>query len=289
MKSFLLAVLIAAPAAAEAPEWDARIAGVEGKEAYIYPEGGGDGVPAEVGAPVEPGDRVSTGKRCRVEIALDPDSLLEMGASSTFVVEKPETGVFARFFLSAGSLMAKLQKFSVQRRTHIRTPTAVAAVRGTEFGLEVAEDGRTDVGVFDEGQVAVLPSEEGFSETLLGPGEETRIGTPGESSAVERDGGRYLAVRKLDRLKRGRERMKGLLSRLERVRAEWKSMGPAERLEFRGRLRERVKDLAPNDRKRIREFQEKRSDRLDRKREGVRNRRGPARQGARRPPPRRRP
>ncbi|MFA5139113.1 MAG: FecR domain-containing protein [Elusimicrobiota bacterium] len=287
MSDLILALLLSSPALAQTPEWDARITEVEGTQAYVYPDGGEEGVPAEVGTPLEPGDRVSTGKKSQVEVALDPDSLFEIGPTSTFTVDKPEEeGLFAQLSLASGRLMAKIMKTALTRRFRVRTPTAVASVRGTEFGVEVGDDGETHVGVFDEGSLGVRPDEEGVSETMLGPGEETRVRLAGKSELVERDGARYLKVGELRRLKKGRERIRKLLGRLERIREGWTRMEPRQRAETRRNIRERIQRLSPDQRGRIREFQKTRSERLEKKRAGAQGRRGPARDNKRRPGPR---
>jgi hypothetical protein len=148
-----LAVLLALPraASAEGDRWDARIAAVSG-DATVRPADGSPEASAEEGMPLEDGDLVVVGDGGFAEVALDGGSLVTVREGSEFVVEKTSRGE-ASFLLKAGSLLAKIQKLASGRFV-VRTPTAVAAVRGTEFGVEVDGE-RTHVGVFDEGKVEV--------------------------------------------------------------------------------------------------------------------------------------
>jgi FecR protein len=82
------------------------------------------------------------------EIVVRPGTQVELGGQS-------QQGV--RVFL--GKVLIRVRRLFTagQERSH-RTPTTVAAVRGTEFGLAVEGDGSTQVFVF-EGRVAVSNSE----------------------------------------------------------------------------------------------------------------------------------
>ncbi|TPW19093.1 MAG: hypothetical protein FD126_3028, partial [Elusimicrobia bacterium] len=162
--NLLLAVLLALsvvvrPAAAD--DWSARITEVSGT-VLIYVEGSEEGLPAEAETPLEDGDRVETGEDGRAELALEAESLMELGPGSSFTVGSTHEAD-SWFSLSLGSLMAKVKSMAATRRKKfsIRTPTSVCAVRGTEFGVEVGEDGETSVGVFDEGKVGVTAGAEG--------------------------------------------------------------------------------------------------------------------------------
>ena len=74
-----------------------------------------------------------------------------------------------------GKVLLRIQRLLVpgQERTH-RTPTTVAAIRGTEFGLAVEASGRTRVFVF-EGLVAVTNPDVAGAATEVGPGRMTVV------------------------------------------------------------------------------------------------------------------
>jgi hypothetical protein len=137
----------------------------------------------------------------------------------------------------------------------VRTATAVAAVRGTEFGVEVDGD-ETHVGVFDEGKVDVS-GEGGAAPELLIANQETRVAK----------GGKPLHAYQLQRLMRHRALMRGHGRRLAAIRKNWKSLPADQRQELRKKALERMKER----RKRL---QEKRKQGVERRNE----RRGPGEQ-----------
>jgi hypothetical protein len=268
-----LAVLLgfASHARAENPaSWDARITQVEG-DVVFYSADSEEGVPAEAGVPLEPGDRLETGQGARAEVALEADSLLELGGGTVFTVDslKQEDAVFG---LTLGSLVAKFRSLVPSgRRARVRTPTAVAAVRGTEFGLEVSGQGETTVGVFDEGKVAVQATgAPEVQETILQANEETVV-------PRHMKGGRaLLAVRSLSRLRGRMPRLERIRARRADLRRSWQSLPPARRIEARRaviqRLRESLKRMPPEKRRQILRRMRGRAD-GGQPREGLRERR----------------
>lgn len=264
MKTLLAALLaLAVPALAE--DWNARVTEAAGT-VLIHVDGAEDGLPAEEGTPLEAGDRIETGADGRAELALEAESLMELGPGSSFTVGSTKEAD-SWFSLSLGSLMAKVKSLADTRRKRfqIRTPTSVCAVRGTEFGVEVGDDGETSVGVFDEGQVAVSAGGDGTgAETLLGAKQETTV-APGD---------RDVKVRRLERLERRRERMSHLRARREVLKRSWKNIPPERRREMRQKWRqnmgEKLKNMPPGRREKVREMKEKRKDRAEERRGGKR-------------------
>ncbi|UPT72573.1 MAG: methylmalonyl-CoA mutase family protein [Elusimicrobiota bacterium] len=185
MKTFFRAVLVlalAVPAFAE--NWDARLGDVSG-DVSVQPADGSPEVSGEADMPLEEGDRVVVGEGGSAEVALDGGSLITVREKSDLKIEKSDKAD-SSFFLAAGSLLAKIQKLGTQR-FRVRTTSAVAAVRGTEFGVEVdGED--SHVGVFDEGKVEVTGAAGGTPELLIS-NQETSVAkgaapsTPSRSSA----------------------------------------------------------------------------------------------------------
>ena len=92
-----------------------------------------------------PGDLVRTGSG-RATVQFRDGSRVALDPGAAFIVEA-ETLRETSIFLSAGKLWAAVSK-SAARRFAVRTPSAVAAVRGTEFSVEVAGKARTAVEVF---------------------------------------------------------------------------------------------------------------------------------------------
>lgn len=116
--------------------WDARVTRVKGKVTIFMAEGGGEhGIKAKRDMPLSKGDRIVVGGKGLAEVGFKGDSAVQLGPGSELVVgsvEKKST----RLKLTMGYLVAKLKLFS-RRQFRVRTPTATAAVRGTEFAVEV--------------------------------------------------------------------------------------------------------------------------------------------------------
>lgn len=242
----------------DAAVFEARITDLKG-EVYVFHKGEDEGFEARVDTPLEPGDRIETRGRSHAELALEADSILELGSNSIFTVDalKEEESIFA---LSLGSLVAKFRTYvrNSRRGYRVLTPTAVAAVRGTEFGVEVDEEGGTSVGVYDEGEVAVTTTDESVDETILRAQEEAQIPRGAlEGHWEKRDGRRFLKRRKLRTLKARHARIEKLRARRAHLRKAWKRMPPHARKEMRMRMaqnhRARLQELSPEKRRHLRQ------------------------------------
>ncbi|MBI5622211.1 MAG: FecR domain-containing protein [Elusimicrobia bacterium] len=231
-----------APAAPEtqtpADAWDARVTMVQGQAAVLNKESAEE-VPAQEGMPLEQGDTVRTGPDGKAELALSPESVIVLGPNSSITLNdmKPKATVLG---LDLGSLVAKLRwQGSPGWRMDVITPTAVAAVRGTEFGLSVLETGETTVGVFEEGKVAVRAKDApAVEETMLEPRQEVHV-TKGPGLPTEtREGRSFLSVTGLSRLKPFESQVAGIRERPAILARTWKSMDRPEREQTRTRMRQ---------------------------------------------------
>ena len=230
---FLAGLAAAAPARAQdggSDHWDARITNVTGT-VVVHPADGSTEVDADADMPLEQGDRVVTSAGATAEIALDGGSLMTLSENSDFTLENTQKSA-SIFSLSLGSLLAKIQKLGTQSLS-IRSPTSVAAVRGTERGLHHVEaaagvdgdeadvegdGGQSHVGVFDEGRVEVQGSSGGRPEVLT-PNQETSVArgqVPMRATPLRRFAGR-------------REAMRARVRRLESVRRNWRPLSADQR------------------------------------------------------------
>ncbi len=221
---FLAAMLLAATAAASAAAddgWDARLGRVDGRVKIIAGDAvDGEGAAAcEAGLPLEQGDRIQVGRGGSAEVVLDGRSVIALDENSDFTLTALSRAR-SRFTLALGSLLAKIQKLGEQRLS-VRAPAAVAAVRGTEFGVSVAADNAADVGVFEEGRVEVRGADGGL--VVLGPGQESRAAFGAEPGRAAR----------LTVFSRRRAAMRALVKRLARITKNWKSLSPDERAGLR--------------------------------------------------------
>jgi hypothetical protein len=216
--------------AQEPGDWEARLTEARGS-VTLYTSESPEGLPAEPDMPLEAGDRISTGEDGSAEVALDegahlislrPNSDLTLAASQRSATE---------FNLTLGALLAKIQKLAVGYSMTVRTPAAVAAVRGTEFGVEVSAENpdETHVAVFDEGQVEVA-GEAGGMENLIS-NQETSVlrGRP------------PMPPYGLRRLVRHRAVVRKFGRRGAYLRKHWKEIPSARRMAVRREMVERMR------------------------------------------------
>lgn len=146
---FMLAVFFALPGGYASA---ARLFDMSGK-VEIRRAGAQDWLRVETQLIVHPGDSVKTGWRSRVQIEFDDGSRVELGSSSSYVLEKDGAGrTDTGMKLNFGWMKAWVQKLA-KRKFDVRTPTAVCSVRGTEFAVNV-EGNKTSVDLF-RGLIAV--------------------------------------------------------------------------------------------------------------------------------------
>lgn len=95
---------------------------------------------------LEVGDQVKTGPKSKAEIYIKYGSKVRLGAETTFVISKvsPQENAVQ---VVRGRMQAWIRKFA-GRGFSVRTPSAVCAVRGTVFEVEVAESGQTAWNLF---------------------------------------------------------------------------------------------------------------------------------------------
>ncbi len=95
------------------------------------------------------GDEVRTGPNSKAVIELPDGHTIQLAPGSVFRVLDEDNGIFE---LISGRIRAIIKKFA--KRFEVRTPAAVTSVRGTEFTLDVGNDGTTTVTVL-QGSVEV--------------------------------------------------------------------------------------------------------------------------------------
>ncbi len=101
---------------------------------------------AVVNAKLDPGEQVRTGVSANATILFDDDSRIELGPNATFAIAENAPGRIS-IKLPIGFLRALISKVA-GRQFQIKTPTAVCSVRGTEFTVDVNQEGHTNVQMF---------------------------------------------------------------------------------------------------------------------------------------------
>lgn len=150
----------------QSENWDARLKVVSGS-VMVKASGSEEWSKVTGEVPLESDDAVKTSADGVAELYLDDKGAVAVGRNTELEISNIEQSD-AVFTLSHGSIVAKLKKFMNEKfKFQVRTPSAVCAVRGTEFAVEYSQLGKeTAVAVFDEGRVAVTPQglEEGADQ-----------------------------------------------------------------------------------------------------------------------------
>lgn len=238
MKQIFLALLLAAAPAAAATlgcvyDLDGQVS--------LRRAGSQDWAQVAKGVALQEGDALRTGAATWCELLFKDGSYIKLEADSETAVEqlKADAGerAFSFSFLKGKALwMAAKLKWKARSAFTVRTPSAVCAVRGTDFTVIVSTDGSTSVGLF-EGKVAVSS---GTAEKELQAG--------GEAAA---HGGEIAVQNRLSSLMKAEER------RYARVK------GRVEKLRVRLREREAfIDEYVERQAKTLADFEKRRKDRL---------------------------
>lgn len=118
--------------------------------------------PLVLGAALEPGDLLATDASGRVRLQLIDGSIINLGSQSEFSIDSvmssdPAMGRQVSLDLLNGALRAFAAPATPKSRFEIRTPNAITAVRGTEWGILTGQQ-QSDVLVLS-GRVGVRKNE----------------------------------------------------------------------------------------------------------------------------------
>lgn len=160
---------------------------------------------------LEPGMEIRTGRGARCLLLFEDGSKVEVGPSGSFTLEEavPQQSSMR---LGIGFMKAWVNR-ALSRRFVVRTPTAVCSVRGTEFGVEVRDNGATSVDLF-KGLLAV--ADQSGNEVLLKDGQS--IGVDGRGLGPV-SGGESKKEGEGDKLRAALKREVGLDMTREEVQA----------------------------------------------------------------------
>lgn len=125
---------------------------------------------------VKAGDVLRTGAGSSAELSTAEGHKLQMREKTTARVDSTDNGE-SRFFLEVGRLRSKVAKLRRLQKFEIRTPLAVASVRGTVFDVEVAED-KTSKLFVSEGAVAYKELAGVAPEVLVPAGQDYTFNPP---------------------------------------------------------------------------------------------------------------
>jgi|GEM_PF-2488260 len=179
----LVVILLLAPLLvhlAFAADVAAKVKSVTGV-AYLTKIDGGTAVKIEPDIRLSAGDEIKTTRNTEVVLELANGSIVKVGSSTQVTVgslspRRADLSVEYGYILS---IVARAAEESYNYR--VSTPAANAAVRGTVFLTEVAEDGTTEIKVL-KGEVATT-SPTSVEEVLVGEGLKTTV-LPGGLPAI---------------------------------------------------------------------------------------------------------
>jgi hypothetical protein len=154
---------------------------------------GGTRTPATVGAPVQLGDELRTGSDGKLRVLFRDDSVIDLGESSSLVVDKQVFDPAASSFSSLLRLVSGRARAFVSEyyrnpgaAYQVETPTAVAGVRGTSFLVAYYPDSDVTEVVGINGRIEVRSLTERAETVYITAHEATSVWRDEAPTAPER-------------------------------------------------------------------------------------------------------
>lgn len=132
---------------------------------------------------VKDGDIIETGDKSSVIVQVGDQLLVRFESNTRVVVTSIKDMAKREISLEKGKVLSSVSKLKKGNEYHVKTPTAVASVRGTEFLTDFA-DGKTIVAV-GKGKVNVVKSET-KEEKLVEPGNSVVVDEKVEMRGINR-------------------------------------------------------------------------------------------------------
>lgn len=198
--SLLLLALLALAGAAQAQAPAGTVAALQGR---AEAQRGGEQTWRALapGTDVFVGDRLRTAEASRLKVLMRDDSVITLGPKSELVVDRLVVGATStsRMDQVVGTVRAVVTDRYGSRGSsfEVKTPTAVAGVRGTGFVSLADADGKRTrvVGLYDMTWVRGVADTRGEFEVGVGPGQMTEV-LAGQQPSKPRD----LSASELDAL-----------------------------------------------------------------------------------------
>jgi len=212
----------------QSQDWDARVKKISG-DVRVKEADSEEWAALEGGMPLSSGDSIKTADGT-AEVYLDDKGVITVGRNSELEFSAL-TKTESVFSLAFGNIAAKIQHFLDEKlKMQVRTPSAVCAVRGTEFAVEYSQLGKdTGVAVFDEGRLAVSPLDE------KGEPQSEYILEKNTELSFTRAQKRFRAVQ-LSRMARYRTPIAGMRKRILVLRKTWKPVDGVRKAAIREKI-----------------------------------------------------
>ncbi|KAF0126845.1 MAG: hypothetical protein FD189_818 [Elusimicrobia bacterium] len=211
------------PSGGQSVQWDARLKKISG-EVLLKSSEAAEWVAIDAAeVPLDPDDLVKTGASGAAEIYIENQGVIALGRNTELEIRNMEKED-SELKLLLGSIVAKIEKFAMnKRKLSVRTPSAVCAVRGTEFAVEHSRfNNETAAAVFEEGSVSFMPLDKDgkeLGEYVLEPNTEIFA-----SAQIKR----HKAVR-LSRMMKHRGQIARNRERVRALRKNWKPLSMERR------------------------------------------------------------
>lgn len=215
----------------QSQSWDARLKVVSGT-VMVKTINGDEWSKITGEMPLDPNDVVKTSGDGIAEIYLDDKGAMYLGRNTELEITELvlEDTIFS---LNVGSLVAKIKHFlNEKNKLQVRTPSAVCAIRGTEFAVEYSQLGKeSSAAVFDEGRVVVKEAD--------GSGKEPQEYVLEKNTEIHFDTAhkRFRSI-PLSRMGRHRGSLTAMRSRLASLKG-WKPRSITRRAELRNQALKR--------------------------------------------------
>jgi hypothetical protein len=183
----LFAVLLASNFLFRYTQDHSRILRYSGK---VYIERAGEKISPIAGTLLNAQDKIVTGENAFVEVAYDDTyrDVLRIGSESSVVLESAVIEKQTNIFMDKGEIILKLQDLGKGSTFKVRTPVAIAGVRGTSFSVQL--NGNQAVITDYESKIFVKGLTEDYlemkEELLLSAGWKTQVTRFEKPSQVER-------------------------------------------------------------------------------------------------------
>ena len=215
----------------QSQSWDARLKVVSGT-VMVKTINGDEWSKITGEMPLDPNDMVKTSGDGLAEIYLDDKGAIYLGRNTELEITDLELEDTI-FSINFGSLVAKVKHFlNEKNKLQVRTPSAVCAIRGTEFAVEYSKMGKeSSVAVFDEGRVAVTEAD--------GSGDKTQEYLLEKNTEIHFDPShkRFRAI-PLSRMGRHRGSLTAMRARLTSLKG-WKPRSLTKRADLRNQALKR--------------------------------------------------
>ena len=215
----------------QSQSWDARLKVVSGT-VMVKTINGDEWSKITGEMPLDPNDVVKTSGDGLAEIYLDDKGAIYLGRNTELEITDLELEDTI-FSINFGSLVAKVKHFlNEKNKLQVRTPSAVCAIRGTEFAVEYSKMGKeSSVAVFDEGRVAVTEAD--------GSGDKTQEYLLEKNTEIHFDPShkRFRAI-PLSRMGRHRGSLTAMRARLTSLKG-WKPRSLTKRADLRNQALKR--------------------------------------------------